>query len=272
MRRLKFFLSNLLFRRNSSSIICVPYLGTKAYMFENQKDADKLKKGLYAELPELKFFLKQFKQDDVFLDVGSNIGLYAILAAKYVSNVIAFEPIKLNSALINLSLAAHDIQNVTIHENVLSDTDGPKRFIEVAQSSISLCSPDNEQEAVNFIKDVYGEHEFTPLNVNARTLDSFSLPRVDLIKIDVEGMELRVLRGALATIKKCNPRIIMVEIFSRAMNLHNDSAEELFTIFKDLGYYPFFLKNGVLNALKGQRAPNDNVFFVKNKTANLEIQ
>ena len=54
MRRLKFFLSNLLFRRNSSSIICMPYLGTSAYMFENQKDTDKLKKGLYGALQRLK--------------------------------------------------------------------------------------------------------------------------------------------------------------------------------------------------------------------------
>lgn len=264
MSVLKFFLSNLLFRRSSNSIKWIPYLGTHAYLFENQKDADKLKKGVYAEMPELRFFQDNFDKNDVFIDIGSNMGLFSILAANHVDKVIAFEPIKLNSALIRLSLAAKNIENVKIYENAVSDVDGESTFIQVAQSSLSMCSPGNDKEAVDFIKNEYGEKTLQLTKVAAVKLDSFSLNKVNLIKIDVEGMELKVVKGAKRTIKRCQPRLIMIEIFARAMALHKQSAEELFSVMSELGYTPFILKDQNLEKFSDQKIPNDNIFFCKN--------
>ena len=127
-----------------------------------------------------------------------------------------------------------------------------------------MCSPGNDKEAVDFIKNEYGEKSLQLTKVAAVKLDSFSLNKVDLIKIDVEGMELKVVRGAKRTIKRCQPRLIMIEIFARAMALHKQSAEELFSVMSELDYTPFILKDQNLEKLIDQKIPNDNIFFCKN--------
>jgi len=69
--------------------------------------------------------------------------------------------------------------------------------------------------------------------VTQRTLDSYYFDTVDLIKIDVEGHELRVLKGAVKTIEKCSPTIIIEENGSAEKWGKEDGAIEF---LKDMGY------------------------------------
>ena len=72
-------------------------------------------------------------------------------------------------------------------------------------------------------------------DVKLNKLDKFELENVSLIKIDVEGFELQVILGALSTIKRCKP-IIIVEISNQ------NTSKKLIQILKKIGYnihYPY---------------------------------
>ena len=99
-QKIKKYLSNVLFKRHNNGISLISYLGVNAFGFNNQKDTQKLKYGLYGEINELTFFKKQFSKNDTFLDIGANMGFYTVLAAKFVNQVVAIEPIRKNVALI----------------------------------------------------------------------------------------------------------------------------------------------------------------------------
>ena len=256
--------SNLLLKRNNKNISLVSYLGVQLYGFNDQKSTQKLKLGLYEEIEELIFFKTNFLSDDVFLDIGANMGFYTVLASKYVDIVIAFEPINKNVALIELSLAISNSENCLIYQNIVSDQDTEFQFIEVSQSGLSRVVLDGEKNIEKHIKEEYGEALTKISKYKSLTIDSLNLSRVDIVKIDVEGFELKVIAGAMETFKRCRPRIIMIEIVKSAMLLHGDKSEDLITTLKNLGYSPKILFEGGLVDYVGQNIPRDNLFFSLN--------
>jgi Methyltransferase FkbM domain len=70
-----------------------------------------------------------------------------------------------------------------------------------------------------------------------RTLDSFQFPRVDLLKVDVEGYELEVLKGSLDTIARCHPDM-MIEMHHW---IGAETEAALFKILIDNGYHIEYL-------------------------------
>lgn len=82
--------------------------------------------------------------------------------------------------------------------------------------------------------------------VKVNTLDSYGFTGVSFIKIDVEGYEASVIRGAFETIKLNHP-VILVEIEQR--HIGNDSIFSIFNLIEELGYQGYFYKNGILNKL-----------------------
>lgn len=79
------------------------------------------------------------------------------------------------------------------------------------------------------------------------TLDSFvtekQIDRVDAIKLDVEGAELHVIRGADQTIRQFKP-VMMVEINETTLKAAGTSAEELFNAIVSYGYKAFVIRKG----------------------------
>ena len=260
----KYFFSNFLLKRNNKNISHVSFLGCNLYGFNDQKSTQKLKLGLYEEIEELIFIKNKFLSDDVFLDIGANMGFYTVLASKYVDTVIAFEPIKKNVALIELSLAQSNSDNCLIYQNIVSDKDTEFQFMEVSQSGLSRVVLDGEKKHRKHIKEEYGEAPTKISKCKSLTIDSLNLSRVDILKIDVEGFELKVIIGAMKTLKRCRPRIIMIEVVESAMVLHGDKSEDLMTVLKNLGYSPKILFEGDLVDYVGQNIPRDNLFFSLN--------
>ena len=158
---------------------------------------------------------QHFGDGVVCVDCGANIGPFTVSWAHQMAgwgSVLAFEPqerlfyaLAGNLALNNLSnaralWAAVGAENGSIGVPVL-DYDVPSSF-----GSLELrASPAVESigQPVDYSRTV---------TVPMRTIDSLGLARLDLLKVDVEGMELEVLRGALETIERCRPVIIAEHI------------------------------------------------------------
>jgi len=147
-----------------------------------------------AEASQLNLASKYIPRESISFDIGANVGLYTLLFSKYSKKVYAFEPLKRNINYLNELIKINNIKNVNLIQNAVSDSTG-----------------------INFFK--LGEnYALGKLNskgnipVSTITLDDFidkynTYP--DVIKIDVEGSEFAVLRGAKTLLKKYKPIIFL---------------------------------------------------------------
>lgn len=151
----------------------------------------------------------------VVLDVGANIGTHTLAYAQYAKHVIAFEPIIGIFNVLCANLALNCIENVT----PLSIAAGDENKVVKAQS------PDFNV-VNNFGAFSVGSGDF---HCPVRTIDHLWLSDVTLIKIDVEGYELEVLRGAVETIARCKPALYVE-------NDRQEKSEELCKFIESLDY------------------------------------
>jgi FkbM family methyltransferase len=137
-----------------------------------------------------------------FIDVGANKGDFTLLAARLVEEsgtVISIEPEPENRSILQRSIELNRYENIRVLPVALSDSDGTANLQIGATSGAHTLSP--EFNGARTVK------------VPTRTLDGIvaeqHLESVDMIKIDVQGFELAVLRGAAETLR-ANPRIMML--------------------------------------------------------------
>jgi FkbM family methyltransferase len=134
-----------------------------------------------------------FGQRRTMVDVGAHIGLWAWNFEPYFNHIEAFEPVPAHRECFEKNVLEAAVTNVTLHGFALGDREG-----KVAIYSNPISSGDS------WVKT--GAVGKTPM----RTLDSFKLADVDLIKVDCEGYEEFVLRGAENTLVTWKP-VICVE-------------------------------------------------------------
>jgi FkbM family methyltransferase len=164
----------------------------------------------HAHIDRLKKIIEN-KEEPVILDVGCNIGWFSLelKAVNTSSKVIAFEP---QTALCNIfadSVELNNFKDITIHNVAIgnhNDSINVPVFDYSLPSNYGGVEIDPQKENKEYIGQIPIRYEKIPL----RTLDSFSFDKIDLLKIDVESMEDKVLLGAIKTIKKHKP-VIFIE-------------------------------------------------------------
>jgi FkbM family methyltransferase len=152
----------------------------------------------------VKAMLPHLKPGSVFVDVGANIGFYTLLAASRVGpvgRVIAFEPSQADCDLIEASVRRNGFTNVVVHRAAAADEVGTIGYRQRASSSNGIVSKRAGTDAQR---------------VSAVTLDSVLRhePRIDVIKMDVEGAEGLVLAGMTDVLEAHRP--VLFSEFSAA--------------------------------------------------------
>ena len=143
------------------------------------------------------------------VDVGANRGVYTSWISKRAAVVDAFEP---QPALAKYIRSAH-LRHVHVHESALSDHVGVARLLVPDDDGLArIASSDSSDVFSAAAESELGAR--TELGVQLRTLDSFRFVDVGFLKIDAEGHELAVLRGAQETITTSRP-IVFVESEAR---------------------------------------------------------
>lgn len=149
------------------------------------------------------------KPDTTFIDVGAHIGSWTLMFAKKAQHVVSFEAQRGiyyqlcgNIAINNL------VDNVVAHNIGLGSPEQSGTSLTISKYGVDYGSSTFHQTAkdkmlADNIKCVGTEE------VSFRTLDSYDLKNVSLIKIDVEGFEINVLKGATKLLKECRPVIIL---------------------------------------------------------------
>lgn len=164
---------------------------------------------------------------DIVIDVGTNIGHVLMKMAKVnpSGRIFGFEPHPINfqKAVNNLSL--NSFKNVEINNIAVSDELGELSFFNERSRNMG---------GVSLNKSYKG-----PGRISAITLDKFlhenNIEEVDFIKIDVEGFEFKVIKGARMIIEKCHPKLF-IEINDSFLKTNNDSAKSVISNLVSHGY------------------------------------
>lgn len=166
----------------------------------------------------LPLVLPYIKQGDTVIDVGAFIGDHTIAYSRAVGEdgeVIAFEPNPEAFECLEYNLRC--CPNAILRKECLGDSHGKMTLI---------MHPQNAGMA--YIESKKGKSK-------SITIDSLELERLDFIKIDAEGFEHRILKGAEKTIKKFKP-VMLIEINNHALNRNETSDNDIYIYLIELGY------------------------------------
>ncbi len=189
--------------------------------------------------PELEFVHRILKPGDVFIDVGSYHGWYALAASAVVGKsglVLAFEPNSYAYSLLVRNVALSGRQNVRAFNLALSSTSGRvwlyKGPGDECSSALAFVPGGNDRE-----------------QVDARRLDDIlaelGIGSVTLMKLDVEGSEAAVLRGALSVLSQSRP-ILVFELYPVVTQRLGVSPRGAWDLLASIGYAFFRVSNRVL--------------------------
>lgn len=178
--------------------------------------------GLPHEIGTLKLLRRILGEGGVFVDVGANIGYFTKLASRLVGktgSIFAFEPMP--AALKLLRMNSAQLSNVVIFPLALSDKKGTATFYVRKKGDMSSLSHDPSAR---------------PVQITVSTLDELlaERSRIDLIKIDVEGSELDVLRGGRMTLSRCRPIVCfeLLSCFTAERGIGFETFEKFFEEFQ----------------------------------------
>ena len=169
----------------------------------------------YWDMPAHRIIDKYLKDNSVILDIGANIGSHTLYWAieRKAKKVYSFEPFDMIYEILEANVKLNSLQDVvTTYSFGLSDEECRAKKGFVYNKNLG---------STKFLKQENGE-------ATLKALDSLEIPeKIDLIKIDVEGHEVEVLKGALKTLEKNKP-ILVIESF--------DKKAELEEVIFPLGY------------------------------------
>ena len=187
------------------------------------------------EQSELTLLEKTLNSNDVFIDLGANIGLYTLNAAHLIGEngtVICFEPFSKNFKTLNKNIALNNFSNITTENLAVGDSNG---FLNIYYDDKEL-----NLGMVSAHLTKYSHRE----NIEITTLDSYletnPITTVNFIKIDIEGNEYQALTGMKKTLEKHHPKLL-IEILENNEVSDIDNKEKIITFLKNYGYKKHYI-------------------------------
>lgn len=213
-----------------------------------------INQGLEYEPEATAMVRRLLRPGDVVADVGANVGWYATVFAGLVGDrghVYAFEPVPSTAARLAENIALNRLNDrITVIQKAVGASTGPARTIHLF---------DDRSPALSSLSTL-GDAHFTAIPVNVTTLDDYAqangIGRLDLLKCDVEGGELEVLKGAVVLLNKHDAPIVLIELNSETARQFGHTKQDIMRTLEQAGYARFF---EIANArsLRRVRRPED---------------
>ncbi len=157
------------------------------------------------ENTEIELFRQSIKKGSTVADIGANIGYYSVIAGKCVGpigKVFSYEPEKRNFDLLSKNIQINQLSNVTPIMCALSNKEGVSR----------LYLDENNKGHHSLVYDKDKKYTVIETDTLDNSLKKYGSPKIDIIKMDVEGAEFLALEGMKETIER-NPDVILFTEF-----------------------------------------------------------
>jgi FkbM family methyltransferase len=225
------FMKGWLNRRKTNTVPCL-FPGCNQLVYVPLRDYYE-SHAFFCENPngrrELKYFVDRLRSDDVFFDVGGYRGAFSAAAKAKLGNSISvhvFEPVRRNIEGLRALLAANHFSRLQI--NPLAVGDGRPVVGAVNEGDLVLRLGETTES---------GESQFESISIDEYVAAGNPMPSI--LKIDVDGFELRVLAGARNCLEKRHPRL-WLEVHPTFLKNQGRSADDVLSLLKEVGYRPVF--------------------------------
>jgi FkbM family methyltransferase len=205
-------------------------------------------------------------KNPVFLDIGANIGLISLKVLEKVPSVkiFCFEPGNIQSNLLSRTIEENSIRNISLEKYALSDTDGEADFYVHS----------GKDSAKDGLVDTMRGEKTEKTKVLTRKLDSWwssnGRPKVNVIKIDTEGAEYKVLSGAKELLDKESP-VIYFELYKKNIDAFNIKPEDLINLLSSLNYKVSTLSGELVDTNNVPDIMGSNDLFIATKNSSQTV-
>jgi FkbM family methyltransferase len=191
-----------------------------------------LKARFLAQRIEFRLIRRHVQLTDTVCDIGANKGSFVFWLSRWCRNgkVVAFEPQPQFAELLSSLIRGLGLHNVTIEQKAVFSTPG----------QADLFVPKGHSPGASLVSKTVGASEFETISVPMVRLDDYFAgdERISFIKVDVEGAEFEVFKGAERILREQSPLIIF-ECENRHLN--GARVEDVFAYLSDLGYAGHFI-------------------------------
>jgi FkbM family methyltransferase len=176
---------------------------------------------------------KMLKSGMKIVEVGANIGYYTLIEAKLIGKdgfIYAFEPSPRNFEFLKRNIILNKYKNIEIYQKAIGSENGTSKFFVANRSNLSSLI--KREDWAGLYNDNNG------IDVEVIKLDEFLKDKkVDLIRMDIEGYELEVLKGLRYTLNSYNaPQYFFIEVHSELLYKQGYSAGEIIKYLENFGY------------------------------------
>ena len=189
-------------------------------------------RSLMDEYDVLERVLHDIRPNDVFYDVGANVGLYTCFVAPLSAHTVAFEPHPANVERLQENINLNDISNTTVRQEALSNSNDTAEL--VSQGT------DIAGEGTHAIATGLDSRSIEVDTIRGDSLPS-SVPDPDVIKIDVEGAEMEVLEGLSDVLEDC--AVVYCELHLPELDRRGHSPEDIYALLEEHGFATNSLTN-----------------------------
>ena len=183
------------------------------------------------------YFHEALRREMNIIDIGAHIGMYTVLAAEKVGNtgkVIAIEPEPENYKQLLKNIKLNDFRNVIPLNIALFNHEGREKLYLSSFSGSHSLSP--KEDTISSIE--------VPLKTLDNLLEELNLKKVDIIKIDAEGAEIPILKGAEKTLKaNPNAKIIVASYH------YPSEIKEVCQFLNERGFKTRVLKESIVTTI-----------------------
>ncbi len=196
--------------------------------------------GVYDEF-DTKLIKKQVKSGYRVIDLGANIGYHSLLFSNLVGKtgaVYSFEPNPNNVKLLKKSIEVNNIQNITVEQYAASNTYSNCKLYLTDVSSNGTIRFDGAKEIES--------HKKEPIIIDTLIIDDYFseielADKIDFIKINIEGFELRALQGMSKILEENKNLKIFIEFSTKAIREAGSDPQEVLNILETNGFTIYYV-------------------------------
>lgn len=201
------------------------------------------------DFSEMSFLLHFLREDELFVDIGANVGSYTILASAHVGAYsISFEPINTTYQWLKCNILINNISDkVKVYNKAVGSRNEKKLMT-------------NNLDTVNFVTQKKSKNT---VEIEVVRLDEILISdNPVLLKIDVEGYEAEVLKGAKETLNKNSLKAIIIELNGLGKR-YGYRDRDIHDFLMSMNFYPYYYDAFERNLIKLTDFKNNNIIYIR---------